>query len=347
MDKLSWLACVAMIGLQAGCTAVAEKTAGGLVTEEFFVPARDPGIRLYVRNKHPANMTGFTDARTVLFVHGASYPSEATFDLELDGMSWMDYIAGRGFDVYMMDVRGYGRSARPREMSEAAESNAPIVRTDMAVRDVTAVVDAILARRKLSKIDLLGWSWGTVLHATFATQHPEKVNRLVLYAPTWARKTANLLQASANLGSYRTVNRTQMKERWLAGVPQERRSDFLPAGWFDAWADAAIASDPDGARQDPPVLRAPNGVVQDSREFGATGPKYDPSKITAPTLLVGAEWDADNPAYMRQALFPLLVNSSPKRYIELGQGTHGIMLERNRDDLFRAVQAFLEEDGGR
>src|SRR6185436_3717325 len=55
---------------------------------------------------------------------------------------------------------------------------------------------------------------------------------------------------------------------------------------------------------DSPVVRAPNGVVQDSAEFfGAGKPYYDPAKITVPTLLVGAEWDRDTPPYMAQTLF--------------------------------------------
>ena len=94
----------------------------------------------------------------------------------------------------------------------------------------------------------------------------------------------------------------------------------------------------------PPVLRAPNGVVQDSAEFfGAGKPYYDPSKITVPTLLVHAEWDRDTPPYMAQTLFPLLVNSPGKRYVALAEGTHSIIMERNRLKLFEAVQAFLDE----
>ena len=70
----------------------------------------------------------------------------------------------------------------------------------------------------------------------------------------------------------------------------------------------------------PPVLRAPNGVVQDSADFfGAGKPYYDPAKITVPTLLVHAEWDRDTPPYMAQTLFPLLVNSPDKRYVALGR----------------------------
>jgi alpha-beta hydrolase superfamily lysophospholipase len=62
-------------------------------------------------------------------------------------------------------------------------------------------------------------------------------------------------------------------------------------------------------------------------------------------LLVGAEWDHDLPPYMRQTLFPLLVNSPGKRYVELAEGTHTIVMEKNRLKLFEAVQAFLDEAG--
>jgi hypothetical protein len=72
----------------------------------------------------------------------------------------------------------------------------------------------------------------------------------------------------------------------------------------------------------PPVVRAPNGVVQDGQQFfGAGKPYYDPSKITVPTLLFPAEWDRDTPPYMAQALFPLMVNSPGKRYVALGELT--------------------------
>ena len=46
---------------------------------------------------------------------------------------------------------------------------------------------------------------------------------------------------------------------------------------------------------------------------------------------------------MAQAIFPLLVNSPGKRLVMLAEGTHHMMLENNREALFRAVQAFLDE----
>jgi pimeloyl-ACP methyl ester carboxylesterase len=316
-----------------------------VVMEEMTVPS-EPGIEIYVRNKRPADLSAFRPERTVLFVHGATYPAHTSFDLKLDGMSWMDYIAARGYDVYLLDLRGYGRSTRPKEMDEAPEANPPIVRGTAAVKDISAVIDFILARRGIARLNLLGWSWGTTLMATYTTQNPGKVERLVLYAPAWIRTTPSLSRPPGPLGAYRTVAREQAKTRWLTGVPEDKKATLIPPGWFDAWADATFATDPVGAKMNPLVIRAPNGVQQDGDEFFAAGrPYYDPAKITTPTLLVHAEWDRDTPAYMAQTLFPLLVNAPGKRYVQLPEGTHTIMMEKNRLMLFEAVQAFLDEAG--
>jgi pimeloyl-ACP methyl ester carboxylesterase len=316
-----------------------------LVMEEMKVPSA-PGIEIYVRNKRPADMTSFRPERTLLFVHGATYPAHAAFDLALDGQSWMDYIAARGYDVYLLDLRGYGKSTRPKEMDEKPEANAPIVRGTDAVKDIGAAVDFILKRRGIARLNLMGWSWGTTLMATYTTQNAGKVERLVLYAPAWIRTTLSLSRPAGPLGAYRTVTREQAKTRWYTGVAEDKNAALIPAGWFDAWADLTFASDPVGAKMTPPALRAPNGVQQDGDEFfGAGKPYYDPSKITVPTLLVHAEWDRDTPAYMAQTLFPLLVNAPGKRYVQLPEGTHHIMMEKNRVMLFEAVQAFLDEAG--
>lgn len=179
----------AMIAMLTGATAQTPR----VVVEEMMLPSSDPGIEIYVRNKCPADMTAFRSDRTVLFVHGSTYPAHTAFDLPLGGMSWMDYIAARGYDVYLLDLRGYGKSTRPEEMSEKPEANPPIVRTDTAVKDISTVVDFILKRRNIAKLDLLGWSWGTTQMATYTTQNPNKVERLVLYAPQWIRTTPALI----------------------------------------------------------------------------------------------------------------------------------------------------------
>jgi len=62
-----------------------------------------------------------------------------------------------------------------------------------------------------------------------------------------------------------------------------------------------------------------------------------------PTLLLHAEWDADLPTYQTQAYFNQLTHAPYKRWVELGEGTHTVMLEKNRMQFFRELVGFLEE----
>ncbi len=316
-----------------------------LVSEDYFVKASDPGIQIFVRNKHLKGVKNFASDKIVLFVHGSTYPAETAFDLPLDGFSWMDYIAQRGFDVYLLDLRGYGRSTRPPEMDQPAEKNPPIVTTDVAVRDVAAVVDNILERRKVSKINLIGWSWGTKIMAAYTSQHNAKVEKLVLYAAGWLRNTPTLVGGGDGpLGAYRTVTMSAAKARWLSGVPEDKKADLIPAGWFEQWAAATQASDPKGAAQNPPIVRAPNGTVQDSRDFWLKGKAlYDPALIKVPVLIINAEWDVDTPPSEGNAVFEKLTNAPYRRRVIISEGTHTVIMEKNRMQLFREVQLFLEE----
>jgi hypothetical protein len=70
-----------------GCTSIPASDNVKLINEEFMVPAVDPGIPLYVRNKLPEGMTQFNEDNIVLFVHGATDPAETSFDLKLDRIS--------------------------------------------------------------------------------------------------------------------------------------------------------------------------------------------------------------------------------------------------------------------
>lgn len=336
-----------LIGITEPAAAFAA-TPVKLVTEQAMVASPQPGIQIYVRNKRPANQTHFDAAHTLVFVHGATYPASTAFDLELNGLSWMDYIARRGFDVYLLDLPGYGHSTRPASMDQPADAGQPVETTAQAGQDYAAVVDWVLARRHLKKLDVMGWSWGTTIAGGFAAEQPDKVNRLVLYAPVWISHEKPPTGDAAKLGAYRTVTIDAAKQRWYNGVPDDKRADLIPAGWFDKWQQATWATDPKAASSNPPALRAPNGVTQDIRGYYMSDKStYDPGKITAPTLMIQAQWDHDTPPYMSQALFPLLTAAPWKQYVLIGEGTHTVLMEKNRMQLFNAVQNFLEEPAPR
>ena len=340
MQRRTVLAAPAIFAAASLASEAAAQAAPRIVTEEYMVPTPQAGIEVFLRSKRPEGLA-VSPARTVLFVHGATYPAHTTFDLPLIGVSWMDYIAGRGFDVWSLDLPGYGRSTRPAAMSQPPEANPPLVRGEEAVAALAAAAAFIRQRRGVPRTQLMAWSWGCSLIARYATENAGAVERLVLHAPQWLREGVS--PAGDALGAYRTVTQAQ-GPRWIDGAPEGARANLVPPGWFEHWSGVTWATDPEGMRRNPATLRAPNGVLQDGREYWQVGrPFWDPAKVTAPTLLVTAEWDRVNPPAMTTTIFPLLTASPGKRCVLLGEGTHNMMLERNRGALFQTVQVFLEE----
>jgi pimeloyl-ACP methyl ester carboxylesterase len=312
-----------------------------LISKDIRISSDTPGIQLFVRNKRRLGLVPNAD-NTVLFVHGATYPAETSFDLELDGLSWMEYMALQGWNVYLVDIRGYGRSTRPPEMFRPPEKNAPVVTTDVAIRDVAAAVDFIIWRDDIATVNLIGWSWGTTIMGGYTERNNDKVRRLVLYAPLWIRETPSTINAPDKLGAYRLVAKEDAKKRWLRGVPEDKVATLVPDGWFDAWADATWKTDPQSTSSG--LLRAPNGVIQDVRAYWMQGKTtWDPANITVPTLIIGGDWDQDTPPYMAQNVLERLTNAPEKRRVEIGEATHTVIMEKNRMQLFREVQLFLEE----
>jgi len=92
-----------------------------------------------VWNRRLEGRDSFPSERVVLFIHGATYPPETVFDIDLPGGSWADHVARKGYDVYLVDVRGYGRSTRPAAMDASPAENPPFATTVDAVKDVSAV----------------------------------------------------------------------------------------------------------------------------------------------------------------------------------------------------------------
>jgi pimeloyl-ACP methyl ester carboxylesterase len=78
-------------------------------------------VHLFVRERD-GTPPGAPSRRTVLMLHGRSVPALPGFDLDHEQYSWAGDLAQKGFDVFVMDLQGSGRSPRP-EMDDPCNAN--------------------------------------------------------------------------------------------------------------------------------------------------------------------------------------------------------------------------------
>ena len=333
--------------LTAAVPAAAPAETPLVVSESYRVlPPDNSGTQLFVLNKYPQGFQQFRPERTVLFVHGGLYPAESTFDLQLSGMSWMDFIAARGFDVYYVDLEGFGRATRPLAMSMAADLNAPVTSTEAAERQLEAAVSTILQRRKIDRLSIIGFDWGASVAARFASEKPNYVERLAMVAPPWVTAIAHPSAAPVPAGAYRTITAEEARQSWVGMAPASEQAALLPSLWFDAFWAANMAVDPIGAGKQPQVVRAPNGPALDHQRFwDQSRAPYDPAKITAAVLVVRGQWDTLSTDVGGRDLASRLIAAAGRSYVTVPGGTHYMMIERGRERLFNAVQQFLEAVG--
>src|SRR6516164_8209307 len=89
-------------------------------------------------------------------------------------------------------------------------------------------------RRRSTLFWRIARSWGTVLMGRYASQHKDRVHRLVLYAPVWLHDPPT--QGSLPpLGAYRTWTMDDARKTLQAGAPEARKDELLPPNVFAAW----------------------------------------------------------------------------------------------------------------
>ena len=311
-----------------------------VIKSDYRIASVTDGYSLLLRNKHIDNEEHRLQGNSVLFIHGATYGSTSTFDYKIGGESWMDKMAAEGFDVWCLDLLGYGESDRPEEMLVAPELNDPIVDTAHALAEVDLAVDFILTDRAIHQLSLIGYSWGSAICGRYAGEFEGKVSRLVLSGALWVEKGATPRTVSADIGAYRTMDAASMADRWAIGLSKAEIDALVPPARVSKWCSDAVSVDPIAEKSG--LLRAPTGVVKDFMNYSRTGePWYKPAAISAPTQIVVGELDRETTPEQGRKIFEQLGNAREKRMTVIGGGTHSLLLEDHRDALHSVVSGFL------
>jgi len=290
--------------------------------EEHHV-VRD-GLRIYLWEKHEAGSTESAagNPRAVLLVHGSTWSGRPDFDLQIRDYSLMDFLARGGFDVWAIDIHGYGHSDKTDKDWSDVHS---------AAADLAAAVEYIRRLRGVEKIDLLGWSMGTLRAGLYAMENPDKVAKLVLYAPIWkgtpqfrARARQRIENGGKPLPQYRINTaisaRSDFVEGKLASDPQYEEDVVAE------YAQQALKTDP----------LSPNAFVD-----YAHLPILDPARITVPTMIIFGEYDY---FAAEEDLLPFFsqLKTREKQFVLLPHAGHALLLERDHRRFQHEVLSFLE-----
>ena len=338
------------------CLSIASSGQAGPVKQDYFIDAVDPGIKLFVRSKMAEGQTRFTDDNVVLFIHGATFPSTPDFDLQYKDYSWADWMVDKGYVVYMFDKRNYGYSTREKAMDEPAAKNRPVSRSYLVIRDIGAAVDHIRKKHNINKVTLIGWSWGAMTAGYYTSLFSEKVKKLVLYAPAYAfplhtnlgpgsglQNKRKPYEFNYGLGAYRLGSKAANDGRWDGEIPVADKNSYREEGARDAFALEALKTDPSSESHNPPSLRAPNGVLEDTF-MQATGRRiWNASSIYVPTLVIAGEFDTWSYPEDREGLMRELTNAPVKKHVLIKNATHFVLFEKPRHEFFNEILNFLKE----
>src|SRR3954468_7008370 len=190
-----------------------------ILSENRLIAGPEPDVQLHLINKRRQDLQSFSAARTLVMMHGATFSSASLFDVAVAGASFMDVLAQAGYDVWAVDARGYGGSSRPAQMSRAPEEGAPVVTARTAVQDFGTAVDFICRHREISRVNVLGMSWGATIAGAFASEAGARIEKLILVTPLWLSKEPLRVDAGGPLGAYRIVSPRAFEAAWRGAAP--------------------------------------------------------------------------------------------------------------------------------
>lgn len=280
-------------------------------------PLERNGVKLYLERLQSEGSQG---NKPMLMVHGLTYSSHE-FDVNYGDYSLSRFFASKGYSVWLLDIAGYGSSERVKDGF--------MPNSDYAAEDIHAAAKLILEQSGQKKLDVLGWSWGTVTGGRFVAKYPEMVNKLVLYAPIVAGLAA-----------------VEVKD------PFHYNTWEHAAGDFQVKADKTI----DDEITEPAVVytfqsncwkydkdSSPNGGRRDL----LVNPKerlIPIAKIQVPTLLILGDKDPYVSVALAEEAKGVLKAKGSKLKIVPG-ASHAMMMEKPYYQTFReTVLAFLQGD---
>lgn len=248
----------------------------------------------------------------ILLLHGRTWSSLPNFDLQVPGerRSFMDALADAGFDVFALDMRGYG--ATPRD-------GTGWLTPDRAVADTSGVLGWMQQRMPAAQrlpVYLFGLSRGAMVAAMTAQRRPEAMAGVILLG----------FGFDPDVQSPPTPSGARPER--LANTAEAAASDFVTR---DAYTPATVTTFVRAALKADPVLVD----WRDDNQFN----DFRPALMLVPALLVHGAHDPQSPMAIETKLFTRF-GTPDKWWVILPGADHAAHLEKSSVELVRAIASF-------
>jgi pimeloyl-ACP methyl ester carboxylesterase len=295
----------------------------------------------------------------VLMVTGATTPALPEFDLRFGNYDWMAFLARAGFDVFALELTGYGSSPRPEmedpcnaslvqqlrylipnPLSATCSPSFPFLLTtpDSDRDEIDSAVNYIRKRRHLDRINLIGWSRGGARVGSYAAHHPEKVERMVLLAPNYGRSAPDGPPPTLPLpgAAIDAQGSADFFSLWDPDVKCVNQFDPAVRGPITG---SILASDPLGSTWGTAGVRRAPGLHGRATNFWGWNAKFA-AKVTAPTLVIHG--DVDHVVGESTQTGPLDQDLKvPHVYLTIACASHFLAWENRHTLLHRASAEWL------
>ena len=369
--RLAITAAVIAIGALGGCSENSAPTEPGrdvareeaseeILTVDHLVPhvstnpanAGEP-VQLFLRERVKAGLA--EPVGVVLALGGRRNPAGTGYDLPFEDYSWMAYLARAGFDVFALDLQGYGFSTRPKMDDPCNTSPAdqqflipnplpapcppsyPFIFTTMEATwaEIDAAVEFIKSLRGVERVSFIGFGLGGQRAGGYAARHGDKVDKLFLYAGSYNRSQPSDPPAHPPLPGVPTGidTRERLYRDWDANVGCPHQFD--PAAREAVWR-TTLSYDPVGSTWGTEgVSRFPVGIEWGwNQEFARM--------VVAPTLMIGGELDLQVPPAQLRALYED-IGSADRVLVQVACAGQQMVWEYQRFVLFNASLQWLRD----
>jgi pimeloyl-ACP methyl ester carboxylesterase len=317
------------------CTVLAPAWAAADVIRQDFTVSTEDGLRIFVRELRDTETR--VDRGPMLLVNGGRSGVLASWDVNAPGSSVAEEFAKAGHRVFLMDVRGFGRSQFPPDMTAGRFATPVAVHSNEAVRDIAAVVAEIKRREPGdSRLTTMGWATGSQWLGHYASLYPDSISHLIYYNGAYGGPAGGWrLQAEfgdpqrpAELdyrrhGGYRFANAEDLAGRW--------RDEGIDPAFLDRYVALSLEGDKTAQEREPASFRFPSGPIADTLKMVNGRQIFDASFIRSHVLVLRSETDFWSRPVDGQTMLTHLTNAASAKFIEIPGVSHYVHLQPTPD----------------